>query len=71
MPKKLPAPGRNRGRIQVAVRHLFLLSDCVLTSHVMDAAFPRKPKRVPRDYKSAHRALAQVAVERAAVGGAA
>jgi hypothetical protein len=25
-----------------------------------------KPKRVPRDYKSAHRALAQVAVERAA-----
>jgi hypothetical protein len=30
-----------------------------------------KPKRVPRDYESAHRALAQVAVERAAVVGAA
>jgi hypothetical protein len=45
MPLKLPAPCQGRGRTQIAIRRLFVLSDEISTSMVMDAAYCRRPTR--------------------------
>jgi hypothetical protein len=53
MPHRPAKPALNRGRLQVAVRRLFLLSDVVATSAVTAAGYPRKQQLMPHDYKAA------------------
>jgi hypothetical protein len=69
IPQRLPQPGLNRGRLQVAARRLFLLSDVIATSDVTAAGYARKRRPTPRDYEAARRALARYAVPIGRGGG--
>ena len=62
MPHRPAKPALNRGRLQIAARRLFLLSDVVATSDVTAAGYPQKQRLMPHDYKAARRALARIAV---------
>jgi len=61
IPQRLATPGLNRGRVQRAVRRLFLLAVEITTADLRHWAYGRKRKCTPRDYRHMRRVLACVA----------